>query len=176
MRGGRFLARFVAAAEGAAAVEMALVSSILAAALINVAEAGRYAYTVTQVTNASQAGVQIALARCAADKTPVTVKCPGVEDMVEAAVRSTSLKSQVTIKEDLAEAWYCVDSHGQLQEVAPVASKKPENCSAVGEKDRRPGLYVSLKVSHPYQMLFPGLTVVERFPDTITRSARMRVA
>jgi len=176
MRARRFLARFAAAAQGAAAVEMALVSSILAAALVNVAEAGRYAYTVTQVTNASQAGVQIALARCDADKTPVTTKCPGVEDLVEAAVRSTSLGSEVEINQGLAEGWYCVDSQGELQQVAAVEAKKPENCLAAGEKDRSPGLYLSLEVTHPYQTLFPGLTIVERFPDTIRRSARMRVA
>lgn len=172
----RFLAGFAAAADGAAAVEMALVGSILAGALVNVAEAGRYAYTVTQVTNASQAGVQIAVARCAADKTPVTLKCPGVEDLVEAAVRSTSLGSKVTIEDDIVEAWHCVDEHGDLKKVAAVESKKPENCSAVGQKDRSPGLYLSIEVSHPYQTLFPGLTIVERFPDTIVRSARMRVA
>ena len=175
MRARRFLARFAGAANGAAAVEMALVSSILAGALVNVAEAGRYAYTVSQVTNASQAGVQIALARCAADKTPVTTKCPGVETLVEAAVRSTSLGSQVTIDDDLSEAWYCVDGQGELQQVATAQNKKPENCQAVGQKDRSPGLYLSIEVSHPYQTLFPGLTIVERFPDTIRRSARMRV-
>lgn len=176
MRAIRFLARFRAAADGAAAVEMALVSSLLAGALMNVAEVGRYAYTVTQVINASQAGVQIALARCAADKTPVTLKCPDVEDMAESAVESTSLGSQVTIQGGLVEAWYCVGSDGALQQVATAAQNKPADCSAAGEKGRKPGLYVSVEVSHPYEPLFPGLTLVESLPDTIVRSARMRVA
>lgn len=176
MTGARLLARFAAAADGAAAVEMALVGSILAGALLNVAELGRYAYTTTQVVNASQAGVQMALSRCAADKTPVTLKCPGVEDLVESAVRSTSLGGQVSVKGELAEAWYCVVGDGELEEIAPAEEGKPRDCEDVGEKDRTPGLYLSVEVAHPYAPLFPGLTIVERFPETIVRSARMRVA
>jgi hypothetical protein len=176
MKGARFLARFAAAAEGAAAVEMALVGSIMAGALMNVAELGRYAYTTTQVINASQAGVHMAIARCAADKTPVTLRCPGVEDLVTSAIRSTSLGSAVTVQGDLEEAWYCVGEDGDLEEIATVAETKPRDCEEAGEKDRIPGLYLTVEVAHTFEPLFPGLTLVENFPETIVRSARMRLA
>lgn len=176
MRRARFLRRFGAATEGVAAVEMALVSSILAGALMNVAEMGRYAYTTTQVINASQAGVHMALAQCAADKTPVTLKCPEVDDLVASAIRSTSLGSQVTVQGDLVEAWYCVGSDGELEEVATVAEKKPRDCEEAGDRDRAPGLYLTVEVAHTYEPVFPGLTLAETFPETIVRSARMRLA
>jgi len=176
MGAARFLARFAAAAEGVAAVEMALVSTLLAGALMNVAELGRYAYTTTQVINASQAGVQMAISRCAANKTPVTLKCPDVETLVASAIRSTSLGSEVTLEEDLVEAWYCVSADGELEEVATVAETKPRDCEEAGDKDRTPGLYLTVEVAHTYEPLFPGLTLVESFPETVTRSARMRLA
>lgn len=176
MRRARFFARFGSAAEGAAAVEMALVSAILAGALMNVAELGRYAYTTTQVINASQAGAHIALARCAADKTPVTLKCPEVDTLVTSAIRSTSLGSQVTVTKDLAEAWYCVGEGGDLMQIATAKETKPRDCEEAGEKDRTPGLYLTVEVAHTYEPLFPGLTLVESFPETISRSARMRTA
>lgn len=167
------MSRFGGDTRGVAAVEMALVGGVLAGALMNVAEVGRYAHVATQVTAAGQAAAQAALVRCDPDDTPVTLRCDGVGSAVATAIRGTSLGETVTLHGAPSEGWYCVNAQGRLQKVAD-ADDEPGDCEAAGGEGA-PGLYFSLQVQHTYEPLFPGLTLAETFPDTIVRSAWMRL-
>ena len=164
---------FRADERGIAAVEVALVGALLTTALFNVVEVGRYTYVAGQVAAASQAGAQAALVTCTTTQTPVTSNCPSVGTAITAALQGTTLGSSVTQLGSLSERWYCVNAAGALQDMA-AAANKPANCSASGGSGV-PGLYVTVQATFTYQPIFPGLTIVNALPATVTRSAWMRV-
>lgn len=170
-----FLGRFARDEDGVAAVEMALISGVLIAALLNVVEVGRYAYLSTQVLAATQAGAHAAIARCEESESPVTLNCPEVTAEVTAAVQGTSLGALVSLREPgLAEAWYCVNEQGILEEMAPPA-EPPADCADAGDEDAEPGLYLRVQTQFAYEPLFDGLTLTETFPAVIERTAWMRL-
>lgn len=158
---------------GVAAVEVALVGSLLVTAMFNVVEVGRYSYVATQVTAASQAGAQAVLVTCTSAQTPVSTNCPSATAAINNALQGTTLGTGVTQPSALTERWYCVSSAGDLQDMAPAASK-PSNCAGAGGSGL-PGLYVKVQATYTYQPMFPGLTVVATLPATVSRSAWMRV-
>jgi Flp pilus assembly protein TadG len=170
----RRLRAFAGDETGTAAVEMALVGAILTAALLNVAELSRYAYMVSEVTAASQAGAQAALVTCDPGETPVTINCPAVNSAIQVAVTGTSLGDQIKLSGALNEGWYCVDTNGGLQYMS-AASSKPTDCSSVGLPAARPALYIKLTTTYTYVAMFPGLTLAQRLPQTIARTAWMRM-
>jgi Flp pilus assembly pilin Flp len=170
----RRLRRFADDERGVAAVEMALIGTLLAGALMNVAEISRYAYLAMEVDAAAQAGAQAAVVKCDPAETPITINCPEADDEIETAISGTSLGQGVTLEEPIDEAWYCLNGEGALQKVSPAGSK-PSDCSQAGAPNGRPGLYVRLRTTFTYEPIFPGLTLVEALPETITRSAMMRL-
>jgi len=167
--------RFASDERGVAAVEMALFGTLVIGALLNVVEVGRYAYVVTQVTSASQAGAHAAIAKCATTETPVTSACPEAADAIDTAIAGTSLGEQIALDGELQEAWYCVNAGGTLEEVAEADDPKPANCQDVGVPSGTPGLYLRVRVTHDYEALFPGLTIAESLPTEIVRTAWMRM-
>lgn len=174
MRGSRFIGSFRRDERGVAGVEMALTGTLIMGALFNVVEVGRYAYEVTEVAAASQAGAQAAIVTCDTTRTPVTINCPAAAAAIQTAIRGTSLGNGVAQQGALSEGWYCVNPQGALQYVSAPASK-PLNCSAAGVPANKPALYLRLTVTHAYHPIFPGLTLVSTFPSSVTRSAWMRV-
>lgn len=161
--------------RGVAAIETALVGTVFLAALFNVVEVGRYAYTSMQVTSASQAGAQAAIVHCEPGDTPVTTECPGVTAAVEIAAKATSLGSQVRLDGALEEGWYCLTGQQTLQQVSSIGAEPPADCDDEGLPSGSPALYVRVRVTSSFEPIFPGLTIVAQFPDTITRTAWMRV-
>jgi Flp pilus assembly protein TadG len=160
--------------SGVAAVEFALVGSLLVGALFNVAEVSRYTYLAIQVSAASQAGAQGALVACDTSHVPATINCPGVLTAVTTALHSTSLGDDISVVGALQEDWFCVNAQGALQVVGDAAHK-PTNCAAAGDASAAPGLYLRVNVTYHYEAMFPGLTIAEAFPANITRSAWMRM-
>jgi Flp pilus assembly pilin Flp len=173
MRSGP-LRQFGADERGVAAIEMALVGTLLAGALLNVAEVSRYAYLAMEVNAAAQAGAQAAIVKCNPTETPVTINCPEVDDAIETAITGTSLGERITLKAPVDEAWYCLTPAGDLQEMGPP-DEKPEDCEEAGVPAGRPALYVRLQTTFTYEPMFPGLTIVQSFAETIERSAMMRL-
>ncbi len=169
----RLLRRFRDDQRGVAAVEVALVSTLLITALFNVVEVGRYAYVASQVSAASQAGAQATLVTCTTAQTPITTNCSAVASAITTALQGTTLGTGITQQGALSERWYCVNSAGALQDMAAAASK-PSNCSAAGGSGL-PGLYVTVQATYTYQPIFPGLTIVAALPATVTKSAWMRM-
>jgi Flp pilus assembly pilin Flp len=166
--------RFGADERGVAAVEMALVGSLLAVALMNMAEVGRYAYLSTEVGAASQAGAQVILTTCDSLHTPVTLQCPDALNAIKTAATGTSLGTDLQIKTPLDEAWYCLKDDGTLKFEA-LANNKPDDCSDIGAPQQRPEVYVQVTAVYTYKPMFPGLTLAQTFPAQIARTAWMRV-
>lgn len=173
---GDFLRRFDRDDRGVAAIETALVGSVLLVALFNVIEVGRYAYTAMQVTAASQAGAQAALVGCEPAETPVTTKCPGVSAAIEVAAQSGSLGNRVSLSGPVLEGWYCVTAQRTLQFVAAASSSDvPSDCDDEGLPSGPPALYIRVQVTTAFEAIFPGLTIVQSFPETIGRTSWMRL-
>lgn len=169
-----WLARLARDERGVAAIEAALVGSLLSITLLNAVEIGRYAYTTTQVAAAAQAGAQGALVACPTDKTPATLSCPALAAAVTTALHGSSLGAEVGQHGELHEAWQCINASGQLQEMA-AASVPPADCSGAGDAGQKPGLYLRVQSEYQYQAIFPGLTLVQSFEPLIVRSAWIRM-
>lgn len=169
-----FLRRFRDDQHGVAAVEGALVGAFLVGAMFNVAEISRYAYVSMQVLTASQAGAQAAIIACDPPETPVTTNCPEAPAAINTAIKGTSLGTAVALQGALVEGWYCVNSRGVLEHMA-VPANKPANCTDAGVPNGLPSLYLRLSVAYQFEPIFPGLTLVEAFPQTIVKSAAMRM-
>jgi hypothetical protein len=166
--------RFTADERGIAAVEMALMGTLLTGALMNVAELGRYAYIATEVAAASQAGAQTILTTCDTLHTPVTLVCPDAQTAITTAAQGTSLGRDISIKAPIDEGWYCLKDDGSLKYEAKPEDK-PDDCGDVGEPTDRPELYVQVKAAYTYKPMFPGLTIAQAFPAQIAHVAWMRV-
>ena len=174
----RFAARLVQACladcRGVAAVEFALISSVLVFLALNVADAAYYAALRMQVENAAQAGAQAAWQNCLA--IPATTKCSGFAQDVKMAVQSTSLGNGVALQSGSpAEGYYCVGSSGTLSYVGAVTGAKPADCGSVGVTSNRPGDWVSVQVIYSFTSLLPGLTITTTMPSTLTKTAWMRL-
>jgi Flp pilus assembly pilin Flp len=170
-----FLRRFSDDRRGIAAVEMALMGTLLAGALMNVAEVGRYAYVASEVAAASQAGAQVILTTCDTMHTPVTQACPDAQSAILTAARGTSLGGAISIKTPIDEGWYCLKDDGTLKFEARADQDKPNDCGDVGEPQARAELYVQVRAGYVYQPIFPGLTLAQSFPAQISHTAWMRV-
>jgi TadE-like protein len=163
--------------RGVAAIETALVGSLLVAALMNVVEVSRYAYVSAQVAAATQAAAQSAAVACDPNETPATVNCPELEDAVVAALHGSSLGEDIDLASEagqggITEGWYCVTANDTLQHVGGAGSK-PSDCS--GQGGGVPALYLRIQATYVFQPIFPGLTVAAAFSGTIDRTAWMRM-
>ena len=161
--------------RGVAAVEMALVGTFLAGALLNVVEVSRYAYMSSQVTAATQAGAQAAIITCEPGETPVTLNCPAAAAAINQAIHGSSLGAHVGLQGGLTEGWYCVTSNSTLQFMVAATATKPVDCSAAGVPAGTPSLYLRVRTTYTYEPIFPGLTITESFPAAIVRTAWMRM-
>jgi Flp pilus assembly protein TadG len=165
------LRRFGSDRRGVAAVEMALIGTLLATALMNVAEVSKYAYESAQLAVASQAGAQAILGACDVASTPVTENCLAATSAATTAIRGTSLGDRISLHGDLTEAWYCTTANDTLTRMGGP-NDPPGSCPGSAAK---PALYVRVQVEFDYEPMFPGLTLAETFPDQIVKTAWMRV-
>jgi Flp pilus assembly protein TadG len=171
----RLMQSFARNDDGAAAIELAGVGSILVIAAINATDVGRYAYQTSEVNAAAQAGAQAASVACDVAHTPATQNCADLNGAVTTAIESTPLGPGVSLNGSITEAYYCLDNSGALQKVS-AASAKPANCSAVNNANATPTLFLQVPVTYTFQPLFPGLTFAQSFSGAITRTAWMRMA
>jgi len=169
--------RYRRSQRGAAAVEFAIVMTLITIPILNVVDLAFYAWDRMQVDNAAQMGAQAAWATCSlASNLPATVgsNCSGMSAAVTTAVQSTSLGTGVTVS-STTEAYYCVVS-GALTSAGAVTSAKPANCSAAGGLATDiPGDYVQITTSYTYTPIFPGVSIVSGLASPITRQAWTRM-
>jgi Flp pilus assembly protein TadG len=160
--------------SGSAAIELAVIGSILAVAAMNAAEVGRYAVYSNAVGSATQAGAEAALVACDTAHTPATTNCPNLTTAVTTAIQGTALGTQVSLSGPITEGFYCLNGSNQLVYMADV-SNQPADCSSVGQPTLRSVLYLQVSTTYAYQAMFPQLTMVRAFPQAITRTSWMRM-
>ena len=128
--------------HGASAIEFALFAGILCFGLLNTADISIYIYKRMQVENASEMSVQAAWKACdpSNSQLPATVNCPGLTTAITQAAQSTTLGNNVTIQTGSpAEAYYCLNSSGALQNVGAVSSPPPADCTVTGQPSSTAG-------------------------------------
>ena len=177
----RFGAAWRRDTSGAAAVELAIMASLLTIPLLNVVDLAFYAFRFMQVQNAAQVGAQAAWATCdTTAKLPATntTKCPGFASAVTAAIQSTSLSTGVTqATGSPAEGYYCTTTAGALQLVGTAGtvgappSGQPATCAGVSGASAptaAPGDYVQVNVSYTFTPVFSGVSLASLLPSPIT--------
>jgi Flp pilus assembly protein TadG len=153
------VARFGADAKGLAAVEFAIVSTMLVYGLLNAVDLGYYIYQRMEVENAADVGAQTAPNTCPQNALPATTNCSGLNSAITSAIHNTSLGTAVSLASGYpTEGYYCTDSSNVLQYVSSVSSK-PGNCSGFGYPSATPSDYLQVGVTAPYQPLF-GVSVM----------------
>ena len=166
--------------QGAAAVEFAIVVSLLTIPLLNVLDVALYAWDRMQVDNAAQAAVQAAWATCSlTSNLPATpnsyANCSAMPVAVTTAAQSTTLGANVTVS-STTEGYYCVNtSTNALVAVGTFPGTKPANCSSVGSASDTPGDYVLITTSYTYTPIFSAVSIASSLTSPITRQAWMRL-
>jgi len=174
------LRRFRREQRGAAAVEFALVITLLTIPVLNVVDLAQYAWDRMQVDNAAQMAVQAAWATCKlAGNLPATpntyANCTGMPAAVTMALQSTSLGANVTLT-STTENYYCINTTtNALVTVGNFPSSKPANCGAVGSNKDTPGDYVVITASYTFTPIFKAVSIANALPSPITRTAWTRL-
>jgi len=169
------LYRFWAEQRGAAAVEFALVLSLLAIPILNVVDFSLYAWDRMQVDNAAQGAAQAAWATCDVyTKLPATTNCSSLNTATTTAAQSTVLGNAITVT-SRTENYYCIKA-GVLYTQGTFPGNKPSDCGSWGgSSSDQPGDYIKIAVSYTYSPLFPGVSIVGYLPTPVVRTAWMRL-
>jgi Flp pilus assembly protein TadG len=177
--------------DGGAAVELALITPLLAATVLNITDVSMYAYDFMQLQNAGQMGAEAAWATCNANtpgELPATntTNCPNLQAAVSSAIKKTILGTNVTLSAGSpSEGYYCTTTSGSLQLVgtagtvgSPPSKPNPNTCAAVaGASDptAAPGDYIRVRVTYTYTPMFSAASVVGVLGATMTQSTMMRL-
>jgi hypothetical protein len=171
-----WLGDFIREADGAAAIEFALIALTLVVSVMNAADIGVYLYQRMEVENATQMAAQAAWQACDLTQLPATVNCPTLNAAIGKGVHGASLGSAVSLASGYpTEAYYCVDQMGALVTVGDVSHPKPSNCQSVGAPTVSPSDYIVVRTNFTYAPMFPGLSVAGLFQTAVTRTAYMRL-
>lgn len=170
----RGLRRFAHSESGAAAVELALILTVLVVALLNVVDLSVYAFRRIQVEMAAQAGAQAVHRLCSPLQIPVSANCTGWASAVTTGVQSTSLGTAVTLQANSpSEGYYCVNSANRLVFLSAVTNPSATDCSSYGSPEA-PGDYVQVGVTYTYTPLFSNVSVAGLLSGAVTRTAWYR--
>jgi Flp pilus assembly protein TadG len=133
------LLRLAHASTGNAAIEFALVSTILVLLLLNVVDFSLLIWTKMEVENAAQMGAQAAYATCSSGPLPATTNCANLNSAVTTAVQGTSLSTGVSQASGSRTENYGCTSGTTLKSVGTYSSPpNPFDCSAVGDPSTTP--------------------------------------
>ncbi|HEV2560787.1 MAG TPA: TadE/TadG family type IV pilus assembly protein [Rhizomicrobium sp.] len=161
--------------RGVAAVEFALIASVLCVTGMNVVDIAMYTYEAMEVETAAHTGAMAGWKACDLSSLPATVNCSGFNSAVTAGIQSTSLGKSVTLTSGSpSEGYYCVNSANALQYMSSVSSK-PADCSAAGTPSLSPGDYIKVKAAYTYAPLFSGLSITKLFASPIQSTASIRM-
>jgi len=174
------LRRYADDQKGAAAIEFALIVTLLVVPILNVMDVTLYAWDRMQVDYAAQSGAQAARTACTYTFQPATYNCPNLNSTVQTAVRSTPLGANVAFS--VQEHYYCTVSNA-LVKVSDPPNNPPTDCSQKnssgtnigGSSSEKPGDYIQVTTTYTYVPIFPAVSVVSALNTTITRIAWMRL-
>ncbi|MBV9016369.1 MAG: pilus assembly protein [Alphaproteobacteria bacterium] len=147
--------------RGAAAVEFALVTTILVPLLLNMIDFSILIWSKMAVENAAQMGAQAAFHTCASGPLPATTNCANFSSAITTAIHSTSLGSNVSQASGSPNENYGCTSGTTIVSVGSYSSPpSPYDCSTVGNSGITPGDYVTVGVTYSYTPLFSGISLV----------------
>ena len=161
--------------RGAVAVEFALVSFLMVFFLLNGVEFARYAFQKMQVENAVHAAAMSVWKICDIRQTPAETKCTLRDAAISSGLQSSTLTPVTQSSGSPTEGYYCIDTTGNLVEVAPVTGPRPSSCTAQGDPAHAPGDYIAITASFPYTPMFVGVSFVSLLPPTISSTGFMRL-
>lgn len=168
---------------GAAAVELALVLSLLTIPLLNVVDLAFYAYQNMQAQSAAQMGAQAAFSDCNLPKyLPALSNCTAsnsansmtVTTAVTAAVQGTTLGTGVSLS-NLTEGYYCATTTNTLVAV----DSETLTCGGVtnaADPSSAPGDYLIVNVAFTYQPIFSSVSVASLLNNNITATSYVRLS
>jgi Flp pilus assembly protein TadG len=166
---------------GAASVEMALITPLLAIPLMNVIDLGFYAHDYMEVKAAAASAVQAVWGACSsASALPATLNCASESSALTAGLQSTSLGSGVTTT-SVTEGWYCVQTTGALYLVSAVSStaSTAPSCGSTpnaSNNSANAGDYIKVSVSYSYTPVISGASVTGFMANPITSTAYYRLS
>lgn len=161
-----------------AAAEMALILPGIAFILLNVTDLCLYVFSKMQVDLAAQEAVGAARTSCVdSTKLPATINCPNLQSTMTTAAQAASTFGTAVTLPSTVEKYYCADGTGSLVEVATPPATPPADCSSVYATTTAspPGDYIQVTASFNFRPVFPGASIAQLFPATITRTAWMRL-
>jgi Flp pilus assembly protein TadG len=168
------LRRLACANKGNAAVEFALVSTILVPLFLNVVDFTFLIWSKMEVDNAAQMGVEAAFKSCSSGTLPATSNCAGMSNTITTAVQATSLSTAVSQGSGSPSENYRCVSGTTLQSVGSYSSPpNPFNCAAAGSASATPGDYLTVTVNYSFTPIFAGLSFVPT--QTLASSAIQRL-
>jgi Flp pilus assembly protein TadG len=165
---------FVRGSRGNAAVEFAVVSTVLLPLFLNVVDFTFLIWSKMEVENAAQIGVQAAFHTCASGSLPATTNCASLNSTITTAIHSTSLSTAVAQAAGSPNENYSCVSGTAIQSVGSYSSPpNPFDCSAAGSPSATPGDYITVSVTYNFAPPFSGLSLVPR--QTLASSAIQRL-
>lgn len=167
---------FLRDSRGAAAVEFAIFSLVLAYSTMNAVDIAFYTHERMEVAKAAQVAAETVWSTCNNVQVdlPATQNCPGLNAAIQTAICSTGLGQAVSLANAPTEGYYCVNASGSLQQVGSLASK-PADCSAVGSPTTSPGDYVLISTTASYSAFFRVSVMGVIGLSSITQTSWMRV-
>ena len=168
---------FLRDSRGAAAVEFAIFSLVLAYSTMNAVDIAFYTHERMEVAKAAQVAAETVWSTCNNVQVdlPATQNCPGLNAAIQTAIYSTGLGQAVSLASGSpSEGYYCVNASGSLQQVGSLASK-PADCSAVGSPTTSPGDYILISATAPYSAFFRVSVMGVIGLSSITQTSWMRV-
>lgn len=163
--------------RGAAAVEFAIFSIILAYSTMNAADIAFYLYERIEVAKAAQVAAATVWSTCNNVQVdlPATQNCPGFNSAIQTAISSTELGNAISLANGSpTEGYYCVDGSGSLQQVGTLGNK-PADCSGAGNPTTSPGDYVLISTTAAYSAFFKVSVMGAMGLSSITQTSWMRV-
>jgi Flp pilus assembly protein TadG len=168
------LRRLAHANAGNAAIEFALVSTVLVPVLLNVVDFSFLIWAKMQVENAAQMGAQAAYVTCSSGPLPAKTNCASLNSAITTAAQGTSLSTGVSLSGGSPTENYGCTSGTTVRSVGTYSSPpSPFDCSAVGDPSSTPGDYVIVAVTYSYTPTFSGLSLASG--QTLTSSATQRL-
>lgn len=187
--------------RGAAAIEFAIILSLLVVPMMSVVDVGVYTFSKIQVENAAQSAAQTLWATCtSASNWPFSNYCTQIQTgtsttmsvsaAVTSAAQQTSLGSNVTVS-SITDGYYCtaqktatgvqsivlVSSSGTFS--SPLTSATTSCGSAPSGSTwsggSSPGEYATVTVSYTYKPMFGGISVASLLTTPITKTATIRI-
>jgi Flp pilus assembly protein TadG len=168
------LRRLARAEAGSAAIEFALVSTILLVLFVNLIDFSFLIWAQMEVETSAQMGAQAAYAACSSAASPATTNCPTLNSVVTTAIQDTSLGTAVALASGSpSESYYCATASG-LESMGGYSSPpSPYDCSGAGNASASPGDYMTVSVSYSFAPLFAGVSLAGS--RTLTASGMQRL-